>query len=169
MQQYQISPTALRDLIIRQAFGDNSVQSTKKWNLVEDACKSMRAGKWDSVVYFIRLESRIKIGTSTNPKARLSELPWDTVELLIRGDVAEERELHRRFEKYRVQGEWFRAEPELVDYIKSLREKLEQENGLRFPNSPPFPWGIGDRIPGRRDLQLSYLRYHLRDHLPACA
>lgn len=169
MTLYQPSPSRLRDAIIRQAFGSNTPKDAERWALVEKACKAMHAGKWDSVVYFLRLESRIKIGTTVDSQNRLAAIPWDSVELFIRGDVAEEQVLHEKFAQYRLQGEWFQAAPELIEYIEAMRAKLEEENAIRFPTMPSFPWPIGTRIPTRSDVQKTYLRYHLRDHLPSAA
>lgn len=165
MSMYQNKAQQVRDKIVRTAFGSTDDKAMKNWELVTKAHQAMRSGKWDSVVYFIRLESRIKIGTSTNLKLRLRDLPWDSVELVIRGDEIEERLLHQRFEHIRVQGEWFRAKDELIDYIEKMRDKLKDENEMRFPDMPPFPWGMDIRLPGPSKVQRDFLRHYLRDHL----
>lgn len=36
-----------------------------------------------------------------------------------------ERHLHHKFQKKRVQGEWFRLEQEDIEYIKGLEKSLE--------------------------------------------
>ena len=34
------------------------------------------------------------------------------------GDRDVERSIHRQFAEYRVDGEWFRAEPEVLDFVE---------------------------------------------------
>jgi hypothetical protein len=74
----------------------------------------------DPVCYFIRNGGRIKIGWTTNLKARLSSLalPQDAVELTIPGGPSEEDWLHEKFSRARVgRTEWFESVPELEDFI----------------------------------------------------
>lgn len=73
-----------------------------------------------SVVYFVRLGNRIKIGWSTNLAQRLSNLQPEEVLAVIPGDTTLERELHRRFAKHRVVGEWFEDCPSIRAYIAGL-------------------------------------------------
>lgn len=67
-------------------------------------------------VYFLKVGDRLKIGFSINPYGRVATLstglarPMDTL-LVVRGTVAEEKSLHRRFAAYRRKGEWFDAAP----------------------------------------------------------
>lgn len=78
-----------------------------------------------SGVYFIRSGEAVKIGVSINVPLRTTVLatgsPWP-VDLLavMPGDRAAEKRLHRRFAHLRLKGEWFRAEPELLDFIATL-------------------------------------------------
>jgi hypothetical protein len=77
----------------------------------------------ESVVYFVRMGDLIKIGTTTNLHSRISSLSLTMSHVLAteRGSYSREGDLHRRFASLREHGEWFRAEPELLDYIKSLK------------------------------------------------
>ena len=89
-------------------------------DLLIQQCTRRRPQVHDSVVYFIRNGSRIKIGWTTNLKARLSSLalPPSAVELQIDGGPEEEAIMHRRFAKARVgRTEWFEAIPELEEFI----------------------------------------------------
>ena len=77
-----------------------------------------------SVVYFIQaaLGGPIKIGTTNNLAERFESLqtasPFPLRVLAVtRGDRSGEQELHGRFATVRLHGEWFRAVPELVEYI----------------------------------------------------
>lgn len=80
------------------------------------------------MVYFIRAESgHIKIGISHHPKKRMWDLqtacPFE-LELIgaVRtADAASyEKAIHEYFAAHRVQGEWFRPDPEIESYIESL-------------------------------------------------
>jgi hypothetical protein len=86
-----------------------------------------------SVVYFIQADKYVKIGTSTRLEERLKTIrrgegkkPHDCdtsdAKLLgtISGRYAEEADLHKRFAKWRVAGEWFVASPQLLSEIGSL-------------------------------------------------
>lgn len=74
------------------------------------------------VVYYIRFGDRVKIGTSMNPRQRLSTLWHDEVLAFERGDRLLERARHRQFESVRLgRSEWFSASPELEAHIDTLR------------------------------------------------
>lgn len=83
-------------------------------------------------VYFVQGSSGgpIKIGYSVNVAKRLAVLSYpDELILLaqVQGDKALERRLHRRFKKYRAHGEWFNPAPELLAYIDSLKEAVDDD------------------------------------------
>lgn len=87
--------------------------------LIQQATRK-RPAVHEPIVYFIRNGNRIKIGWTTNLKARLSSLalPRDAVALTIDGGPSEEEWLHRKFSKARVgRSEWFEAIPELEEFI----------------------------------------------------
>lgn len=76
------------------------------------------------LVYFVRAgaDGPIKIGFSWNPWARVADLQVGCPEQLriivtVKGDRVDERAVHRRFESSRLQGEWFKATPELLAFI----------------------------------------------------
>jgi hypothetical protein len=78
-------------------------------------------------IYFIRCESFVKIGfTSGSAERRAATLatgnPFE-VELLFdcHGTIAEEQSLHVDFRHLHVRGEWFRADPELLDFIQEQK------------------------------------------------
>lgn len=85
-------------------------------------------------VYFVRNTENgcIKIGMSGAPMSRLRQLQTASphkLELMgiIEGGPDEERRLHDRFAGLRMEGEWFRGDPEMVDGIRGLIRS--QENG----------------------------------------
>ncbi|MGK3989282.1 YozE family protein [Sorangium sp. So ce136] len=92
---------------------------------------SQRAGRRQPKVYFIQAgpSGPIKIGYSGGPvERRLAALQTGHPETLcvlatMDGDRFTEAELHRRFHGYRLSGEWFKPEPDLMDLIAVLQQK----------------------------------------------
>ncbi len=81
-----------------------------------------------SRVYFALCGSKVKIGTTYDLKNRMKSLRAgmpDKLKVLvtIAGGHRLERSLHARFARYRMNGEWFRHEGELAEYIQSLRKQ----------------------------------------------
>jgi hypothetical protein len=89
------------------------------------------------MIYFLQEESAeqyIKIGsTEREPHIRNLELqtgnPYSLHFLKItKGNKLEEQTLHKRFKHlqvFRVGREWFRPEPDLLEYINSLKEEFQ--------------------------------------------
>jgi hypothetical protein len=78
------------------------------------------------IVYFIRsgTDGPIKIGKASDVMRRLSGLQSahaEELRLLATTRAVTEDELHQRFAHLRMRGEWFRAEPELLAFIDSMR------------------------------------------------
>lgn len=85
-----------------------------------------------SVIYFLRdyFRGDIKIGTSWQFPQRLSALRTQYGRNLVclgvqPGGYDRESELHRRFRPLRTRGEWFAAQPELLDYIMTKTVPFE--------------------------------------------
>ncbi len=79
-------------------------------------------------VYFLLLQSPemlVKIGKSGNVKSRVEDisisLPYLT-RLIAETDFYEESELHTKFAKYRLNGEWFRYEREIQDFVRFIND-----------------------------------------------
>ncbi len=75
------------------------------------------------MVYFVHAASGpIKIGSTVDVATRLLELQVSHWEKLSVVGVChlKEHEVHDRFGHLRIRGEWFRAEPELLDFIATL-------------------------------------------------
>lgn len=109
---------------------------------VQDALHRAKRARGTSVVYFVEREGLIKIGTTTNLKARLKAIskggnmpPGMTVGpvLLLAstpGDRSDEARFHRRFDKQRIpKTEWFRP-------CKALRHLIEDLNRARERGIP---------------------------------
>lgn len=80
-------------------------------------------------VYFVQHGDGgpIKIGWTADLPARLTDLQIASpVALRVLGTVAGgesvERALHGRFHHLRVRGEWFRPDPELLDFVRAQAE-----------------------------------------------
>jgi hypothetical protein len=77
-------------------------------------------------VYFIRAgeDGPVKIGKAWDVIRRLNGLQaacWVELRLLATSQELTERAMHERFAHLRIRGEWFRAESELLEFIKPLR------------------------------------------------
>lgn len=81
-----------------------------------------------SVYFLLCSDNRVKIGTTTNIKHRMSGIQngqSDEVKLLveIQGSYETEKALHQQFKRYRIRGEWFRYEGKLKTYVGNLMKK----------------------------------------------
>lgn len=74
-------------------------------------------------VYFVRYRDRIKIGYSIDPRERIKAHPVDEILAVVPGGRAAERAFHVQWAHLRENGEWFRAEPELLEYARSLADE----------------------------------------------
>lgn len=73
------------------------------------------------VVYYLRYADRVKIGTTANPRQRLSAIRHDELLAFERGDRALESRRHAQFAAERYSGtEWFRLSDPLAGHIAVL-------------------------------------------------
>jgi hypothetical protein len=72
------------------------------------------------VIYFARFGDKVKIGFTTNLRGRLDAIPHDEILGTAPGMLADEKRCHAAFAHLREQGEWFRAEPDLLAFIKDV-------------------------------------------------
>lgn len=82
----------------------------------------------DGVVYFLRFQGLIKIGFTSNLKLRLSTITHDELLHAQPGTPADERRVHVAFAHLRENREWFRPEPDLMEFIEHLRHAGEVED-----------------------------------------
>jgi len=87
-----------------------------------------KALKHRGYIYFLLAEKTdcVKIGfTRTTMERRLklhtqySPYDYDVLKV-IEGTMLQERNLHKRFIRLKIRGEWFKYSDELKDYIESL-------------------------------------------------
>lgn len=92
----------------------------------------------EGLVYFVQSEKTyaIKIGFTSGPvEKRISSLqtthPYKLHLLAaIPGNREYEKSLHERFSLFRLNGEWFQAHPDLLDFIAVILKGLGKDNPL---------------------------------------
>lgn len=77
----------------------------------------------DGYVYFMKAGNVVKIGFTTNPRARLHSLQTGCADpaiivKIVEGTRRKERYFHKRFEIYRLKGEWFDLRGMLAKYLE---------------------------------------------------
>ncbi|WP_396921658.1 hypothetical protein [Mycolicibacterium sp.] len=80
----------------------------------------------DPIVYYLKFGDRVKIGTSTNLRKRLLDIPHDEVLAVEPGGSAMERCRHLQFANSRVNGEWFSSTDDLMQHIEALNRNAAQ-------------------------------------------
>lgn len=75
-------------------------------------------------VYFVRYRDRVKIGFSINPMDRIKAHPYDEVLAIVPGERVDEKRAHAAFAHLRENGEWFRAEEELLAFARDIGRKV---------------------------------------------
>lgn len=82
-----------------------------------------------SGVYVLRWQELVKIGASKRIGARLNSLratypfAFEVVAIVRTREPFElETNLHAQFAEYRVKGDWYRAEPLLIEQLRSMQE-----------------------------------------------
>ncbi len=95
-----------------------------------------------SFVYFLRLGDFVKIGVSTNPRARIQHLqtgvPFGDFELLgfHPGTKEHEHHLHKKFAQFHHRREWFRSHESVLDIARNgfLHMDFSPSRSRRKPN-----------------------------------
>jgi hypothetical protein len=86
------------------------------------------------VVYYIRFDDRVKIGTSANPRQRLARLWHQELLAFERGGRSLERARHEQFARWRwPRTEWFSASDDLLDHVAVVAA------------GQPDPWAVHAR------------------------
>jgi hypothetical protein len=91
--------------------------------------RTMGAGPVKTKTYFARGEPGfVKIGKSGQPRKRLSQLQTAnprTLEIVLLLDGDREKELHSRFNKDKIHGDWFVESDELVVFMADQSNRAE--------------------------------------------
>lgn len=96
-----------------------------EWRVGDEPDGEIRAPRVD-VVYYLRFDDRIKIGTTANPHQRFAALRFDELLAFELGDRLVEQRRHAQFAAQRFdRTEWFAADDELVAHIAVLRDGVD--------------------------------------------
>lgn len=123
------------------------------------------SGTHAPVVYFVSNGDRIKIGTSTNLRARIKRLCLRVADiaLVLHGGQAYERQLHDRFGDYRIgDTEWFELAGELATFVATggdgagaKKEDAGQGAGASYERATlPAPTASGDSLATAGDRKM---------------
>lgn len=96
------------------------------------------------VVYYMRMDRLVKIGTSSDLRTRVAAVMAQGVMAVEWGDRELERERHNQFVDLHSHLEWFRLASPLVDHIADLRERFETDHGVTVEQ-----WLAERRVPNR--------------------
>lgn len=113
------------------------------------------------MIYFIKANDRVKIGYADDPKSRIQSIQTSSpykleVLLIIDGNFEVERELHDRFQAYRITGEWFEYVDELSSFVKeNYKEDRKFEFGFTLNDYANYEQVL--RLRKRHNLTLSAL------------
>ncbi len=79
------------------------------------------------VVYYLRYEDRVKIGTTANPLQRLGRIWHEELLAFERGGRRLERRRHAQFaaDRFTPGSEWFRLSPAIRDHLAVLGAGVE--------------------------------------------
>ncbi|UOE45057.1 GIY-YIG nuclease family protein [Agromyces larvae] len=78
------------------------------------------------VVYYVRYDDRVKIGTSSRPRQRISALPHHEVLAFELGGRLLERRRHEQFAAHRIPGtEWFEANDALSAHVAAIADGID--------------------------------------------
>lgn len=80
-------------------------------------------------VYYMRIGNRVKVGWTTNLRARVAAIYPEEVMVTEPGNRLLERARHEQFRDLHTHGEWFRLEGPLIAHIAELREIEAAEGG----------------------------------------
>jgi hypothetical protein len=92
-------------------------------------------------VYIVQARNSglVKIGKAVDVTKRLGDLramgtePLDLLVVLPGFGGEWERRLHRRFAEYRDHGEWFTPGSRLMEYVASVKRRIDEYNGMHDP------------------------------------
>jgi hypothetical protein len=100
--------------------GGDRVCATCGWRYGETPDADLPLPRID-VVYYLRFDLRVKIGTSAGPRRRLAAIRHDELLAFERGDRSLEQRRHREFADLREGGEWFTLTGPLLAHTSALR------------------------------------------------
>lgn len=123
IEQYgiEITEDILRNILVR--FHEDWM---KQLEVINEENRELDRERQISIVYYMRIGDRVKIGTTTNLKRRRAEINPEELLATEPGWYDREEQRHLQFAHLRTHGEWFRLEGELQDHIDELRSQAAQ-------------------------------------------
>lgn len=110
--------------VVRKVVGANrrrrDEQQAREARRIE-AAKLKQDKPLESVVYYMRVGNRVKIGYSTNLESRVNAVMPEEVLATEPGGPMLESVRHRQFAELREAREWFRMEGRLLEHVEKLR------------------------------------------------
>lgn len=115
------------DLIREGERASEKIEILSAWTADDEAARQeheeyRRLCAEQAVVYYVRIRDLIKIGTTTNMKARMLDLLIDEVLATEPGGEDLETMRHEQFRHLKVRGERFTPAPDLLSHIAMIRE-----------------------------------------------
>lgn len=124
----------ISDEIVDSNNEEHIEEHLKSWKNIESNKVFEKVTKSDYLyLFFDRVNNKLKIGRSENPKKRIKSIQYEyniTLESLFSLTNYGQMEsfVLNKFSKYNLHGEWFSYQQEIVDYFETL--KSNQENGI---------------------------------------
>lgn len=111
------------DLIQHNIKNDKDLENI----IYNHSCKEKKKPKSKGYVYLMKCENKYKIGYSKDVERRIKELdnkPFKT-NLIAKSELIEnpyfyEQEIHEYFEEYRIDGEWYNFEEDVLQYAINI-------------------------------------------------
>lgn len=108
---------------------NNGTQKDTEETRIEAFCRRKNI----TYIYFIQnpADNTVKIGRSCNPEGRFRQLQGGSAHELkmlfvFKANLDKEIDLHDRFKKDRMGGEWFKFSDEILDYIDKKMAKCQK-------------------------------------------
>lgn len=126
-------PQFVTDLVAM--FGVSTVEQAQKRIAEEDERfdvareLGLSANRHEPIIYYMRMDRLVKIGTTTNICARVSAVMPQGVLAVEPGDRRREQLRHRQFRAFHSHLEWFWLRETLWEYIVDLRARFEKAQG----------------------------------------
>lgn len=117
-------PLCSRHIVKVMARSIELAKDAKRAHVVQNAASmpgARRAEAHDPVVYYVKFGDRVKIGTTTNFQARMSNIPHDEVLAVEPGGRELEQLRHKQFAEARSHREWFDLSAELFRHIDRIK------------------------------------------------
>lgn len=141
---------------------------TKTENIHETDGGSVTEALPKGFTYFVRDGDMIKIGSSMNPENRIKAIQSGfprklEIMAIVPMETVDEFQTHQRFGHLRLNGEWFQADKDLLNFIRSLQGQPALPDGMGAPIGLTLSKLI-DAYRTDEDSTYRTNRYHVRQN-----